>query len=257
MRNDTNIKLIVSDIEGCLTINKKQPIDTGGLMKIRAYCELARAGEKPPLVLCTGRPQPYAEAIIQTLDAFFPNFPSIVENGCFLYDPVEDVIIPNPAIEGKEKGLRKIRTFLEETLIAKRLAKAEPGKELCVSLNALLGMSIEELFRLTLETLPEDLKRLVFITHSSSAVDITPKGVNKASGLEFMSKYTGIAFSEMIGIGDTVGDFPMLEKVGYPACPGNANSEVIELVKKSDGYVASAPNTAGVWEILLHHKLMK
>lgn len=251
------LKLVVSDIEGCLTINKKQPIDTGMLTRIHAYCELARRGEKPPLVICTGRPQPYAEAIIQTLDAFFPNFPSIVENGCFLYDPVEDVIIPNPAIEGKEKNLRKIRTFLEETLIAKKLAKVELGKELCISLNAFLGMSIEELFKLTLKILPKELKRLVFITHSSSAVDITPKGVNKASGLEFLSQRTGIEYAEMVGIGDTAGDLPMLEKVGHPACPANAKKEVIDLVKKRDGYIAKKPNTAGVWEILLHYNLIK
>jgi hypothetical protein len=251
------IKEVVVDIEGCLTTNKKQPIDTGTLSKIHAYCELARRGERPPIVLCTGRPQPYAEAIIQTLDAFFPGFPSVVENGCFLYDPVDDVLIPNPAIVGKEKDLRAVRDFLVGRLVATRLAKIEPGKELCISLNPFLGQTVEELFRLTLATLSEEMKALVFITHSSSAVDITPKGVDKASGLEFLSRRTGITFAEMIGIGDTAGDFPMLELVGHPACPGNAKPEVIELVKRRGGYVAEAPNTGGVWEILLHYNLMK
>jgi hypothetical protein len=251
------IRLVVCDIEGCLTINKKQPIDTGTLTKIHAYCELARHGEKPPIVLCTGRPQPYAEAIIQSLDAFFPNFPSIVENGCFLYDPVEDAVIANPAIEGREKELRQVRIFLEENIVAKRLAKIEPGKELCISLNPFFGQTVENLFHFTLKLLPQEIKNLVFVTFSSSAVDITPKGVNKASGLEFLSRRTGIAFAEMIGIGDTSGDFPMLELVGHPACPANARQEVIDLVKKRSGYVAKASNTSGVWDILLHHNLMK
>jgi hypothetical protein len=252
-----SIKLVVVDIEGCLTINKKQPIDTGTLSKIHAYCELARRGERPPIVLCTGRPQPYAEAIIQTLDAFFSGFPSVVENGCFVYDPVDDALVPNPAIAGKEKDLRSIRDFLVERLVVTRLAKLEPGKELCISLDPIPGQRVEDLFRLTLETLPAGMKDLVFITHSSAAVDLTPKGVNKASGLAFMSEWTGIAFAEMIGIGDSAGDFPMLEAVGHPACPGNAKTEVIELVKRRGGYVAGAPNTSGVWEILLHYNLMK
>jgi len=252
-----NIKLVVADIEGCLTVNKKQPIDTGTLSKIHAYCELARRGEKVPLVLCTGRPQPYAEAIIQTLDAFFPNFPSIVENGCFLYDPTEDVLIPNPAIVGKEKELLGIANHLQEHIIEKRIGKKEPGKEMCISLNALGGMTIEELFQITKNTLSEKMHNLVFITHSASAVDITPKGVNKATGLRLLSERTGIAFEEMIGIGDTAGDFPMLEVVGHPTCPSNAKKEVIELVEKRGGYVAKAPNTAGVWEILLHYDLMQ
>lgn len=252
------IRLIVSDIEGCLTINKKHPINTGMLTKIHAYCELARRnGKTPPLVVCTGRPQPYAEAILQTLDAFFPNFPSIVENGCFLYDPVEDVLIPNPAILGKENDLENIKLFLRKKLIKNNLAKIEPGKELCISLNPVLGMTIKELYATTLKILPSKIRGLVFVTHSSSAVDITPNGVNKATGLEFLSCRTGIDFSEMIGIGDTAGDLPMLEKVGFPACPGNATKEVKELVKNKGGYIAKAPNTAGVWEIILHYNLMK
>lgn len=251
------IKLIVSDIEGCLTVNKKQPIDTGVLTKIHAYCELARNGKVPPLVVCTGRPQPYAEAILQILDAFFPNFPSIVENGCFLYDPVEDVLIPNPAILGKENDLENIKLFLKKKLIKNNLAKIEPGKELCVSLNPISGMTVKELYATTLKMLSPKMRKLVFVTHSSSAVDITPKGVNKASGLEFLSNRTGIAFSAMIGIGDTAGDLPMLEKVGFPTCPGNATEEVMELVKNKGGYIAKAPNTAGVWEIMLHYNLMK
>src|SRR4030042_3180532 len=95
------IKLIVCDSEGCLTSNKKQPIDTGTLVKLQAYCELARRGEKPPLVLCTGRPQPYAEAILQHLDAFFPNFPSVVEKRFFFYASGEGGLFATSRSEGR------------------------------------------------------------------------------------------------------------------------------------------------------------
>lgn len=249
------IKLIVCDIEGCLTINKKQPIDTGTLVKLQAYCELARRGEKPPLVLCTGRPQPYAEAIIQHLDAFFPNFPSVVENGLYLYDPVEDVLIANPAIAGREVELRQVKDYILANLAG--ISKLEPGKELCISLNPLGAMSVEELFRETQKALPPELAELVFITHSSSAVDITPQGVNKATGVKFLSERTGVALGDMLGIGDTAGDFPMMKIVGQIACPANAKQEVIDLVRQREGFVANSPNTPGVWEILLHHNLMQ
>ncbi|PLX20445.1 hypothetical protein C0584_05915 [Candidatus Parcubacteria bacterium] len=252
-----DIDLAVCDIEGCLTINKKQPIDTGILTKVHAYCELARVGETAPLVLCTGRPQPYAEAIIQTLDAFFPLFPSVVENGCFLYFPVDDIVLPNPAIIGREKEFRNIRTLLDQTIVANHQAKVEPGKEFCISLNPLGGLNPSELQKIIEKTLPDNLKQMIFIVHSSSAVDITPVGVDKASGLKFLSEKTGIKPEKMLGIGDTAGDFPMLSLVGHPACPANASDDVIQLVKDRSGYVASTPNTAGVWEILLQHKLIK
>jgi len=248
------IDLVVCDIEGCLTINKRRPIDLGQLGKIQAYCEMARRGQRPPLVLCTGRPQPYAEAVIQALDAFFPGFPSIVENGCFIYEPVEDVLLPTPKIKGKRRDLQKVRQLLEDTIIAHGYAKVEPGKELCISLNPVGGQSVENLFGEVKKLLAGNMD-LVNITHSSSAVDITPLGVNKASGLEYLREYTKIPFESMLGIGDTAGDFPFLEQVGIPACPSNASADVVKLVTKRNGYVAKSPNTAGVWEILLNFQL--
>lgn len=117
------------------------------------------------------------------------------------------------------------------------------------------GGTVEELYSQVIGSLPNDMNDLVFVTYSSSAVDITPKGVDKASGLTFLSERTSIPFVEMLGIGDTKGDFPMLERVGFPACPSNAKPEVIELVQERNGHVAQKPNTAGVWEILLHYNL--
>jgi hydroxymethylpyrimidine pyrophosphatase-like HAD family hydrolase len=241
------------DVEGCLSTGKKLPIDIGGAMQfIYTYCQLARKGGLPPIGVCTGRPQPYAEAIVQMMGAFFPGYPSIVENGCYLYDPVDDVLIPNPAIEGKEGEIKEVKAFLEKEMIGKRLCKAEPGKELCISLNPILGMPIEELFNLVNKTLPPKMSELVFVTHSASAVDITPKGVNKATGLKFFCERTGIDPANLVGIGDTAGDFPLLEVVGYPACPSNSAKVVLDLVTKRKGYAAKKQFTAGVWEIILH-----
>ena len=250
------VKLVVCDIEGCLTMNKSLPIDLGSLTKTQGYCELARRGNKPPFVLCTGRPQAYAEAIIQALDAFFPNFPSIVENGCFLYDPVEDVLLENPAIAGKKKKLANIRAMLIEAYVEKNKAKLEPGKEICLSLNPVGGQSVKSLFEEIQGFLSGELE-MVFVTHSSSAVDITPRGINKASGLSFLSQRTEIPFEDMLGIGDTTGDIPFLNLVGIPACPANASPEVIKLVNEKKGYVSKVPYTGGVWDILVHHQLIK
>ena len=57
----------------------------------------------------------------------------------------------------------------------------EPGKEICISLNPPNQMSIEDLNKEAKRKLKRYLEFLE-ITHSSSAVDITPKGINKASG---------------------------------------------------------------------------
>ncbi len=247
------IKLVVADVEGCLTLGKGKSFDLESLAKIRAFFNEAKKGEKPPLVLCTGRPQPYAEAIIQNLSAFFPNFPSVIENGCFLYDSVGDVIIPNPAIEGKEKKLREIKDFLLERLNGR--AKLEPGKEVCVSLNPLEKIATEELEKEIRDMLPPEYHKLIFITHSSSAVDITPRGVDKGRGVKFLSKRTGISPDHMLGIGDSPGDLPMLEAVGQVACPANSSQEVKDYVNGRGGYTAKKSFAAGVLEILSFYRL--
>src|SRR6056297_3241946 len=154
--------LCVIDIEGCLTINKGYSINTDGLSNIVGYCESARRGKVPPVVLCTGRPQPYAEAIIQMIDGFF-EFPSIVENGCFLYYPIEDKLVPHPDLAVTINGMKKARKLAED-VVKDGKANFEPGKEVCLSLNPQGGYSVLELFEL-LEPLVE--KSQCFITYSS------------------------------------------------------------------------------------------
>jgi hydroxymethylpyrimidine pyrophosphatase-like HAD family hydrolase len=59
---------------------------------------------------------------------------------------------------------------------------------------------------------------------------------------------------EIFAAGDHHNDISMLDGrfAQYPACPGNAISEVKEAVKTAGGYVASKAYGAGVHEALLH-----
>jgi hydroxymethylpyrimidine pyrophosphatase-like HAD family hydrolase len=111
-------------------------------------------------------------------------------------------------------------------------------------------MTIEEFFVAVKQSLL-NYSNLIVITHSKSAVDITPKGIDKASGVRFLSERTGIPLDEMLGIGDTQGDLPMLKIVGLPAAPSNASDDVRAAAK----YIASLPGPSGVAEILRHFTL--
>ncbi len=87
---------------------------------------------------------------------------------------------------------------------------------------------------------------LLEITHSQSAVDITPRGVNKGSGIRQLAKLVRIPVDEMLGIGDSHGDLPMLQVVGTRACPANASEEI----KNLSHFVAEGEGPHGVSEIL-------
>lgn len=54
------------------------------------------------------------------------------------------------------------------------------------------------------------------------SLDITPKGVNKRTGLKEWSRITGIPLEKVIGVGDSENDDEFLEAVGWSVAMGNA-----------------------------------
>ena len=115
-------------------------------------------------------------------------------------------------------------------------------------------LPIQELKALVDQALPEKIKKFVFVTHSGSAVDITPKGIDKGAGIRFFAERMGVGLHQCIVVGDSSGDIPALQLAGYPACPANATSAVKELVRSHhNGYVARDEQTEGTIEILRHY----
>ena len=197
-------------------------------------------------VINSGRQAPYIEAALQAL-AVVTDSPSICENGSLLFYPLSRKFKINPAIT-----LDKSREFLE---VRKRLvrfvdktgATRELGKEFSLSINPPKGTGIEKYYYQITEEIKDFIEnKVVEVTHSQSAVDITIAGVNKDSGLQFFLKETGISLEEMAGIGDSRGDWPVLNKVALPLSPVNATLETQNLVNKRGGYVSPYPTTQGV-----------
>ena len=244
--NKAKISLIVCDIEGCISPGKGRPLDLTPLTQIKRHNQCAQKGEAIPLILCSGRPQPFIEAFAQMLDV---TWPCICENGAFLYDLRTDRLIRHPDITKEHiQDLKELKSLLEFEVQPKIPHKIEPGKEICISLNPIAepenySAKIKKLFEQVSQYVNPEL---FFITHSASAVDITPKGIDKAAGLHFLSEQMDIPLEQMLGIGDTAGDLSFLRIVGCSAAPSNAN----EVVHKEVDYVSSQPHAYGVFEII-------
>lgn len=67
---------------------------------------------------------------------------------------------------------------------------------------------------------------LTFTYNEVTALEMTPPGVDKASGLKKLAGHLGIEMAQIIGIGDGGNDLAMLKAVGLPACVANADPEV-------------------------------
>lgn len=240
------IKLIVCDIEGCLTPGKGKPLNLKALAAIRKYNrESKKQKQVPPITLCTGRSLPYVEAMMQAIDGYIP---AISENGAGLYDPAEDDYRLHPLITPQtKKQMMEAKNIIHEEIINNFKAKFEWGKDFVISINPPPQIVIDNFFKIVQDTLKRhhiDLN----ITHSASAVDITPKGIDKFSGLQLLLDELHISPEDVTGIGDTKGDFPVLKNVGFSAAPNNATDEVKQIVN----YVSDYKNGEGVVDIIKH-----
>ncbi|NIO68246.1 MAG: hypothetical protein GTN71_04125, partial [Anaerolineae bacterium] len=93
---DNLVRLVVVDVDGCLTPGEARPWNFEALSYVAQLNREARHNPQVPAVtLCTGRQEPYVEVLMQAIDA---HLPAIYENGGGLYFPQEYRFAENPLI---------------------------------------------------------------------------------------------------------------------------------------------------------------
>lgn len=241
------IQLIVFDIDGVLTAGEAQPLDLPLLAQLREMNRIARADARQPAVtLCTGRPAPYLEVMLQAIDG---HLPGIFENGAGLYVPATYRFLPHPDISGAVT-MQQVRQRLDDTLVRSGLAYFQPGKIYTLTLFATDPADTGRLLERTAVALGP-LAEAIELVYSFSCLNLLPLGMHKGKGIIFLANQVGIAPENMLGVGDSDVDLPFLQTVGYAAAPGNAN----EAVKQLAHYISPYPTSAGVRDILHHFGL--
>jgi hydroxymethylpyrimidine pyrophosphatase-like HAD family hydrolase len=240
------VRLAVVDVDGCLTPGEAQDWNWRALRALQHQNQRARRGEAiPAITLCTGRQEPYVEALMQAIGAFLPG---IYENGCGLYLPDRYRFVEHPSITAEtRRALADAKAIVQREVIAPRLGHFQPGKEVSLTLYPLPGTSVSDLLVAV---------RGIFAAHgprftvqaSVSCVDVTPAGIDKGTGVRWLSEETGIPLRRMGGIGDSASDLTFLRLVGHSAAPANATPEV----KAAVGLTSAYKNGDGVVDILQH-----
>ena len=248
MTDDTSpIRLLVLDIDGVLTAGEGQALDLDLLGQLAAMNRAARQSPaRPAVTLCTGRPAPYVEVMLQAIDG---HLPAIFENGAGLYVPSEYRFLPHPRLND-EAAFAPVQRRLAETLVESGRAFFQPGKQYSLSLFALNPADTEKLGGWAAAALGP-WRESVTLVYSASCLNVLPRGVDKGEGLRFLADQTGYGLDEMLGVGDSEVDLPFLSLAGYSAAPANAGPRVRRTVQ----YLAPRPTTAGLRDILRHFKL--
>lgn len=246
------MKIIYLDIEGCLRSGGRLTVNNlEGLAEIQRY--QLKAFDSPnlsPLTICSGRGIGYIEAMLANIGFPPAGFWSVAENGAFVCDFRENRFELNPMIENVSE-IQRISREIIPALLEKIGGQKESGKEICISLNPSGETSIEEYFQRVKKEL-SGFEKSVEITHSTAAVDITPRGVNKGTGLGFATSESGVELSKILYIGDSEGDFSAMEIAGFVACPANATEGCKELVQEKRGYISPYDDVKGVFDIIKH-----
>jgi HAD superfamily hydrolase (TIGR01484 family) len=224
------IRLVFSDNEGCVTPGKGLafPLDDLSHLQgmLKSFCH--------SFSVCTGRSVPYVEALAQALDLLDSTFPCVCEGGAVLYWPKLD---HSEALSHLPEE-KDIVAYLQPGSY-----RVEVGKIACLSLYPSNGATVDDIFREITNRVKTDAFN---ITTSGVAVDITARGVDKGYGIREVCKRASISLTEVLCVGDSLNDIPMLKIAGFSACPNNAVAEVKRIVD----FVAPSDSTRGLLEIL-------
>lgn len=240
-----DIELFVSDWDGCVAApgGGRVPWPTDKIVNLRQVIKRTPI----PFILCTGRQFPYVEAALQAIGAF-TDIPSVAENGAGLYFPKTKEVILHPQITPEVEDVMTDICQRVCEIVESVKATRSYGYESCISINPPVGVAVEKFSQYVQEHL-EPYLDFIEIAHSRTAVDITPKGVNKGTGLKFLADITKINLDNIVGIGDSQGDLAMLGLVGHPTTPANADDNVRGIAE----YVSAYEMTDGVIDIIKHY----
>lgn len=262
--------LVICDIDGCLSPESTAPMDLASLSLLAAYNRRAReSGLTPPLTLCSGRPQPFAEAMCKILD--IRGVPCVCENGAWLYTPDTNRYELDPAITREHLvAVRDLSDWVTRTLGVVRRdlghdvgVTQQPGKVASVSLYHPDTTYLKSLMPM-IEQQVAHAGWPIRVSATWLYINLDLKHVSKGSGLDRMLRglRAGVggaaagsvdtdgaaAYSKerLAGIGDTTSDVPIRERCGFFACPANAQDEI----KRAADYVSAFNEPRGVLDIL-------
>jgi len=253
---EEDIKTILIDVDDCL-------LPTDGRVSFSFFYGLevfffecmkkSKNGEFPQIGWCSGRDRNYIEAVSFVFG--LPNSWSIIESGIALFNPTTKELILNPELTLEVK---EVFAEISQKRIPRILQNCPdlylyPGNMIQVTLERQYGsdLLIEEAYETARNELSDLISLgLVTVHHSQIAVDISPAGIDKASGVRFLTEKTGVPLEKTLGIGDSRGDFPMLEIVGHVGCPANASEECKKLINRKGGHIAIHDYVRGVVSVI-------
>jgi hydroxymethylpyrimidine pyrophosphatase-like HAD family hydrolase len=244
MTTQRRFDAVISDIDGCMGPESHAPVDARALASIADYNHAAKdRGDRPVVTLCSGRPQPYAEALCRVLAN--TTLPCVCEMGVWLYDPRDNRFLRDPAIRPEHlRAVSEATQWIEADLIPRGVV-IQPGKTASISLWHPDTAFLKGLMPGLVETFRARGWPLR-VTDTVAWVNCDLAHVSKSTGIARLLDMCRLTKARLAGIGDTLGDMAIREHVAYFACPSNADPRL----KAVADYVSPHEEVDGVLDIL-------
>ena len=243
--NHARFDVVLCDIDGCLADEGPAPLDLAALAKVAAHNDRAMRDRDAALItVCTGRPQPFAEAICRLIHN--TALECVAENGAWLYHPGTNHYEMDPEITPDHlRQVREAAAWLHETFGPQGVSQ-QPGKTAAVSLyHDDTPFLMEEV----LPRVTEGLRRrglTLRVSRTERYINCDLPHVSKGSALDRLLARHGLKRDRLAGIGDSMSDIAIRERVAFFACPANAIAEV----KSAADFVSDRTQAEGVLDIL-------
>jgi Cof subfamily protein (haloacid dehalogenase superfamily) len=255
-------KLVATDLDGTII-----GVDETISPRTRAALALVeRAGAV--LVLVTGRPPRWMHTVAEQTGH---RGIAVCANGALIYDLHDESVLESQLLEpeslrevcsvvrailpGADFAVERGRQFIHEPSYATRWDSgmpwvrtgsyeeilSEPAAKLLIHVD---GAAADEL----LGKIVEVAGGLAEFTHSSrfGLVEVSARGVSKATGLAHVAEMHGIAAADVLAFGDMPNDLPMLTWAGTAYAMRNAHPTVLAAIDR----VAPPVDEDGVAQIL-------
>lgn len=277
------VKLIVTDVDGVIVGHRKGINFPYPNQKIIAALKRVRK-KGIPIVLCSSKYKSAIEPIIWEADLKNPH---ITDSGSLIIDPIAKKIVHQFILAGdliaeilktcfENKIYTEIfsidnyyiqrdqlsditprRTLIlqKDPVILNSALKEIPGKIiklLAIARNARERKKIDSIFK-------KYKKQANFLWNMHPSAKpfeyclITPNGASKPSAVKEIVQKLKISFENVLGVGDTMGDWEFMKHCSYAATVEDAPVDVKEAVKsKEDGkyFIAPSVDKNGFLDIL-------
>ena len=259
MRSMEPVALVAIDLDGTL----------GGIGTHAAGCRDAmRALQRTGTRICLATARGMGEELVYQLGMFYGLDYLILEGGNIILEEKEGRYERISAWDTERRDEKAdLRTFREEFLKAFRLVEEDgfsrmfaaptSGRALRVFWHAeVVQVTTEdkELFAEASAEIDRIIRecglRVVRIEYPRLGTRVEVNAARKSDAVVFLAKGEGLAPDALCAIGDSENDIDMMQVVGVPAAPGNADVALKDLVRDRGGILVEEQRTRGVTEIL-------